>query len=276
MDLKNITIGIVGGGVVGSAIGRAFIEHVGGVWIYDIDPLKRNSNLVKVLTCDFTFVCLPTPQKEKEFGLDTSYLDDFFCSIVVQSNKSQTKFILKSTVPIGYTRQSQVKYALPYIVHSPEFLTARCASHDAQNPSRNIIGHVKSTDISYYNLVYQLYRSRFPHCLTLKTTSDESEAIKIFQNSFFATKITFFNECYLIAKKLGLDWEDILIGMLSDGRINPSHTQVPGPDGKLGFGGECLPKDLAQMIEHSRHLERDYESVTLAAYNYNPELRREP
>ena len=88
-------------------------------------------------------------------------------------------------------------------------------------------------------------------------SSDESEAVKLFQNSFFAVKVAFWNECNQLASKLGLDWQVVMNAILADGRISPSHTNVPGPDGKYGFGGECLPKDLAslasQMINEGMH-----------------------
>ena len=93
-------------------------------------------------------------------------------------------------------------------------------------------------------MLSKLYKKRFPGVQVVETDSDTSELIKLSQNSFFATKITFFNELYQLCSRLGVSYNQVLAGLLADGRIAQSHTQVPGPDGQLGFGGECLPKDL--------------------------------
>jgi UDPglucose 6-dehydrogenase len=92
-----------------------------------------------------------------------------------------------------------------------------------------------------------IYRERFPATEVMLMTSDESEAVKLIQNSFFAVKVAFWNEARSLADVLKLRWDVVMNGILSDGRISPSHTRVPGPDGKRGFGGECLPKDLASL-----------------------------
>ncbi len=80
-------------------------------------------------------------------------------------------------------------------------------------------------------------------------SSDESEMVKLMTNSFFAVKVAFFNECRCLADKLKMRWEDVVKGVLSDGRISHSHTKVPGPDGRFGFGGACLPKDLSMLCQ---------------------------
>ena len=78
--------------------------------------------------------------------------------------------------------------------------------------------------------------------------SDESEMVKYIANCFFATKVSFFNEMYLLCGKLNLDWDKMMMGVLSDGRIGTSHFQVPGHDGDMGFGGTCFPKDINSLI----------------------------
>jgi len=79
-------------------------------------------------------------------------------------------------------------------------------------------------------------------------TSSESEAVKLFTNGFFSVKLAYMNEIALYSRKVGLEWEKVIAGIMADGRIAHSHTKVPGPDGKYGFGGECLPKDLNNLI----------------------------
>ncbi len=252
-------VGVVGGGVVGHATARSYIEHVEEVRVYDIVKEKATHCLGFVLACDIVFVCLPTPQKKDSLECDTTCVEDFLASL--PDDCLTQNYVLRSTVPIGFTKKMREKYSLPNLVHSPEFLTARCAVNDAQLPARNIIGgygnkdeslrpqiDAETNDYPCHTLLEKLYQSRYPHVPIHCMTSDESEAVKLFQNSFFAVKIAFFNECNQLAKKLGLDWQAVMNAILADGRISPSHTKVPGPDGLRGFGGTCLPKDLASLV----------------------------
>src|SRR5687767_352439 len=116
---------------------------------------------------------------------------------------------------------------------------------DAQMPRVNIIGTDNAINARE---VVSLYYQRYRHVPMLMMGTREAEAIKLMTNSFFATKVAFFNEMNAYAEKEGLRWEDIITGMLADGRICPEHTKVPGPDGKYGFGGECLPKDTECLL----------------------------
>lgn len=242
-------IGIVGGGVVGRATARSFVEFH-EVRVYDQLKERSTHTLGEVLECDLIFVCLPSPQKPNSLACDVSLIECFFSSYPEYADRN---FVLKSTVPIGTTRRLAETYTIPNLVHSPEFLTARCANTDAQMPSRNIIGIPRvewMKKIDNHPLI-DLYTKRFPGVVTFVLTSDESEAVKLFTNAFFATKIAFWNELQLFSQEIGIGdgWEDIMQAILADGRIAHSHTQVPGPDGKYGFGGECLPKDLANLLD---------------------------
>jgi len=231
-------IGIVGGGTVGHATARAFLEHVDEVRVYDRVKERATATFAATLCdSDLIFVCLP------ETNLD-AFFDD------TQVKRQPFNFVLKSTVPIGTTRRLQQQYNLPNLCHSPEFLTARCAVTDAQLPARNIIGVPQSVNYKGAPFILNdLYERRFPGVPILTCTSDESEAIKLAVNSFFAVKISYFNELRSLCDKLGMDWDRVLWGVLSDGRISHSHTKVPGPDGKRGFGGACLPKDIKMLID---------------------------
>lgn len=244
-------IGIIGGGVVGRATARAFVEHVDEVRVWDIAKERCTyypDGRGQVLEADLMFVCLPTPQKKDSLECDISIVEEFFQS-VIPTDRLTTNFVLRSTVPIGTTKLLSQQYGIPNLVHSPEFLTARCAVTDAHIPSRNIIGCPGTgweTNGAYRELKH-LYQRRFPGVPMYSMKSDESEAVKLFTNGFFAAKIAYFNEIRTLADELGLDWGRVMEGVLSDGRIAHSHTQVPGPDGRFGFGGSCLPKDLASL-----------------------------
>lgn len=257
----DLTIGIIGNGVVGNATARTWMEHA-EVRVYDTNPLRRTHTWEQVLSCHVVFLCLPTPpyssqrippgaapvnqsEYEGEFIYNECDITEIekVCTALKDDQPNGT-YALRSTVPIGTTKNLKISYKLPNLVHNPEFLTARCAVTDAQTPARNIIGGeiITGTDLR------RLYQLRFPgipvHCLT----SEESELVKLTQNSFFAVKVAFFNEIRALSDKLHLRWEIVLEAILSDGRIAHSHTKVPGPDGKYGFGGSCLPKDLGNMI----------------------------
>jgi UDPglucose 6-dehydrogenase len=241
MSLREFTLGIIGGGVVGHATARAFTEHC-QVRVYDIVPEKKTHSLEDTLESDLIMVCLPTPPGDGG-RLDTSLLEQFLESMSVP-RYYEKHFVIRSTVPIGFTRLMSKKW-VKNICHSPEFLTSRCAVLDSQMPSRCVVGMVNRFS---YQILVDLYEKRYPHSPIHLMMSDQSETVKLIQNAFFATKIAFFNEMHHLCAELNLGWPTILNAILADGRIHPNHTQVPGPDGKYGFGGECLPKDLTELI----------------------------
>lgn len=259
-------IGIIGGGVVGHALFRTLNEfHEVNVW--DTEYVRRTATLVYVLNSDLIFICLPENLVEPWFeGL-------------TQGTSLQCSWVIKSTVPVGTTRRIADRFKVD-VVHSPEFLTARCAVVDSQMPSRNIIGDPGTFHLSNLNpsrafsKLSALYTERFPHVPLLAMTSDESELVKLIQNAFFATKIAFWNEAHTLVQSVkGCDWQTVLNAVLMDGRIGSSHTLVPGPDGKFGFGGSCLPKDLNTFIEelNSRGL---LSTIALGAQLRNVEDRK--
>lgn len=232
-------IGIVGGGTAGRATARAWQEHCDEVRTCDMLRERATHSKFDILSwADLIFVCLPETEVEQFFG-SLDHTD-------VNAN-----FVLKSTVPIGTTRHLAEKYGLTNLVHSPEFLTERCAVWDAQNPARNIIGIPGFDGAARHpypgELLCELCEKRFPGVQTIFMSSDESEAVKLFVNAFAAAKVSLFNEFRSLADALKLDWDRIIEGVLSDGRIGNEWTKVPGPDGKRGFGGKCLPKDLEML-----------------------------
>ena len=82
----------------------------------------------------------------------------------------------------------------------------------------------------------------------IETDSKTAELIKYMNNTFFATKVSIINEFKLLSDTIGANWEDAMYGFASDGRVGDSHLHVPGPDGKLGYGGTCFPKDVNALI----------------------------
>jgi len=243
--MNKFKIGIVGNGFVGSAICKG-LNHYHDVKIYDINETKSAHPFEETIRQDIVFVCLPTPMFNDTLSSDTSYVVDFFNTVITHDYNSQTIFVIKSTVPIGTTDHICKKYKPLRIVHSPEFLTARSAAIDFITPSRNIVG---GEEVNGTLIVKNLYEERFPGVTCHVMKSKESEFVKYFANSFFATKVSFFNEMFLLSNKLNLSWDKIVGGVMSDGRIGISHYQVPGHDGDFGFGGTCFPKDINAFID---------------------------
>ena len=134
---------------------------------------------------------------------------------------------------------------------NPEFLTERSAYFDFISQTRFIIGG----DLENIKEVSKLYRHRFGKSISIIETDFESaELTKYVCNTFFATKVSFLNEMKLLSEKVNANWDDVLDGFVRDGRVGHSHTQIPGPDGKLGFGGSCFPKDVQALIKFAEEL----------------------
>ena len=167
-------------------------------------------------------------------------------------NKRRDNIILiRSTIIPGTTQKLQTKFKKLNLVFNPEFLTERSAKFDFINQSRFILGGSKKNT----NPVAELFKWRFGDSIPcIETNFETAEMIKYMNNCFFATKVSFMNEMKLIADKSGVDWDIAVDGFIRDGRIGHSHIAVPGPDGKLGFGGSCFPKDLLAMIGFGEEL----------------------
>ena len=238
-------IGIIGKGFVGNAIFQG-LNHYYDLKVYDIDPKRSTHEFEDVIGSEIVFLCVPTPMHKDTGDCDLSYIESVFEKVVKLPETSCT-FVIKSTVPVGTTKKLNQKYQEKIkIIHSPEFLTARTAATDFICPSRHIVGGEteNGTDI-----LKQMYEERFPGVPCQTMTSDESEFVKYFANCFFATKVSYFNEMAILARAHGLDWDKVIQGVMSDGRIGISHYQVPGFDGSFGFGGTCFPKDINALIK---------------------------
>jgi len=126
----------------------------------------------------------------------------------------------------------------------------------------------------YTSKVKQLFEERFVHCYVIETDTTTAELIKYMNNVFFASKVSIMNEFKQVCGKVGADWDVALQGFTADGRIGDSHLNVPGPDGKMGFGGSCFPKDINAFIALSKDM-RLYLHTLQSAWNTNLEVRPE-
>jgi UDPglucose 6-dehydrogenase len=263
--MKKFKVGVIGNGFVGESQAYAF-SPVADVKIFDVNPVKATHTLLEVLSQDFIFVALPTPMKENG-EQDISYIENFFSNIGLYN--TDAVFILKSTVLPGTTKQLIDKHKFN-IVFCPEFLTEKTAKLDMLTQSRIVIGG----NAQHTEKVLELFKARFGQKHYVLTDSTTAEFIKYMANTFLAVKVSVVNEFYRMSEALGADWDKALEGFVSDPRIGNSHTQVPGHDGKLGFGGTCFPKDINALITMGKELGVDMNTLE-AAWKTNLEVRPE-
>ena len=280
MKLKQ-KIGVVGNGFVGGAVQYGFSPNVGcdaEVRVYDKNPNRSTHTLEETINkSDFIFLSVPTPAN-KDGSINIDILDDVLSEInqIEQTQSHSGVILIRSTVVPGTTWSLQQKYSNLNLLFNPEFLTERSANFDFINQSRFIIGSddsdlSKQQSKSFKNLI----KDRFGDCVAILETSYETaEMIKYMSNCFFATKVSFMNEMYQIAKKVNVDWDDAVSGFVSDGRIGHSHLGVPGHDGKFGFGGSCFPKDIQAMIDFAETIGIE-PTVLYGVWEKNLEVRPE-
>jgi UDPglucose 6-dehydrogenase len=197
---------------------------------------------------------------------DTTIINNFFYNLPKNINSI---FVIKSTIPIGTTKNIKNIRKDLKIVHNPEFLTALNAVGDFRNAERNIVGG----DKSLATIVGNFISSIIPDINNIYVSSDESEAIKYFSNCFLATKVAYFNMVFDISEKMNLDYNNLILGICTDSRINFSHVKVPGHDGQRGFGGTCFPKDISSLIDiyEKNNLNCD---ILKSVWNYNKSIRK--
>ena len=239
-----MNVGIVGQGFVGSAI-REGLASYHNVLTFDIDPSKSMTSSIDQVVehAQILFVCLPTPMRASG-ECDTRILEGAIAQIdeLCQDINKEKILVIKSTVPPGTTDLLNNKYENVKIVFSPEFLTEANSFDDFKNQTRIIIGGDGAKKVK------QMFRKPFPDIPIVITKANTAEMVKYFINCFLASKVTFANQMYEICNNTGIDYDKVCEYALLDKRIGGSHLAVPGPDGDLGFGGHCFPKDISAMI----------------------------
>ena len=251
-----MNIGIVGLGYVGTAIKSGFEKHykVETYDKYEVD--KSTCELFDLVAeCKVIFVCVPTPMN-KDGSCHTDIVEDVVKEINKWSyaywgNKNiKPTVVIKSTVPPGTTDRLHTKYKSVDVIFNPEFLTEANFLEDFKNQTRIILGGTRKGT----TILRQVYSKVFPHATIVKTGSKTAEMVKYFINCFLATKVSFANEMKQICDKIDIDYDKVVEYATYDDRLGKSHWAVPGPDGELGFGGHCLPKDLDALISVAYNL----------------------
>ena len=256
-------LGIIGGGFVGKATHILKCDKI-NIIVYDILPELCNpvgTTLEDLAHCDLIFISVPTPMNRDgscHLGILQSVIQDLTKLMDLDNNC----VVIRSTVPAGTSDKLNCYFM-------PEFLTEKHFEQDFINNERWIFG-IKGTeqDEKFKQLITELFNSskdagKIKSNLMTFMSNSEAEMVKLFRNTFLATKIAFCNEIYEFCQRKGINYEMVREYGTIDTRIGPSHSNVPGHDGKLGYGGTCFPKDINNLCNEMK--ENDMRSYILSA-----------
>lgn len=244
-------IGIIGFGIVGQALAFGFSqpELSNKYQVKYYDKYKESTPLKKVVQdSEFIFICLPTPMKEDESGIDLSIIEDTVAEIVKFTNGTDKIIIIKSTIVPGTTKKFENLYPKSNFAFNPEFLTEANYLQDFVSADRTIVG--TNNDLTSRRVI-SLFRQRFPAQKIFQTDTTTAETVKYMANAFLSAKVVFANEMFDICQALGIKYEEVKSMVAADKRIGGSHLDVTTT---RGFGGKCFPKDLVALIGRAKDL----------------------
>jgi nucleotide sugar dehydrogenase len=265
---KDLKIGIIGLGYVGTAVKSAYSNFFTEIVEIDSDPKKRTQGTYQDLAdCRAVFVCVSSPQKS-DGGCDTGPL----LAVMEKLRDHRGLIISKTTAPPDTYQRLQEQF--PNLVHAPEFLTAANSIEDYLKGKFCIIGGCQEKYLSEARIVIRIGQPYLEHVHYCSIA--EAALIKYTINTFLSTKVIFMNEMATLAQKSGCDWDRVRAGFMLDRRIGTSHSQVPGPDGEPGFGGACFPKDTAALLNYARSIGVDLSVLDSAVVKNNSIRLTEP
>jgi UDPglucose 6-dehydrogenase len=252
MDISNIKVCIYGLGFVGNSMYSSFINKgiEENINLFGFDKFKNGGIglMSDGLKSDIIFMALPTIYNEISGSYDKSAIND--CCDYLSKNNYSGLIVIKSTVEPETTENLSKTYPNLSFIHNPEFLTARTAYEDFHSQTHIVLGKSSTCPENKLDILKNFYSKYYPNAEISICSSLESESMKIFCNSFYAIKVQFFTELYQLSQSNGSDYNKIVQLMLKNNWINPMHTQVPGPDGKISYGGLCFPKDTNALYKY--------------------------
>ena len=279
---------VVGCGYVGLATAVAFSKKQ-TVTVYDIDSERmeclRNNNLpisdkelndafqdnrCRIFVEESKEACirdndcfiLALPTNDKNGLLDTLILEKWIKEIVAEKRES-SMIVIRSTVPVGFTKSMQEHLDFQNIFFWPEFLREGKAFCDIENPSRIVFGGPEPIAKAIIGQIHCINQVNFP---VYYTKSQEAEAIKLFSNAYLAMRISFFNEIDSFSEREELDSRRVIQGVCADSRIGDYYNNP-----SFGYGGYCLPKDTKQIA----HQINDENSLITSICKSNERRKRE-
>tara|TARA_B100001057_G_scaffold428326_1_gene453732 strand:- start:319 stop:1164 length:846 start_codon:yes stop_codon:yes gene_type:complete len=240
-------IAIIGYGFVGKALESGLTNNVS---VLKIDPkLGSQTKEIKNFHPNIIFICVPTPMNS-EFSQDLSILYEVVNELNALTIDSLV--VLKSTVLPNHLKE--INKQIENLIYNPEFLREKSANTDFINSNLILFGghqeNAKKISDFYLNYTNCVCKD---HVFTDLITAS---FVKYSINTFLATKISFFNELYNLYSSTNSDgdWEEFIKILSRDNRIGNSHMNVPGHDGRFGYGGSCLPKDSNAFLNYATDL----------------------
>lgn len=236
-------VGIIGYGVIGSALGKACIAKGINLAVYDKFQIKH-CLFSAILDRDLIFLCVPTPTVEGGKQDDSAIEENL---MALKSARYQGTIVLRSTLVPGSTENYQMRFPTLHMVHCPEFLTAAFPLEDLFKQKVVLLG---SSDLEALKTAADFWKAFDPRLLVhLHANATETEMAKYMSNCYLATKVAFMNDMYLACEKAQVDYDLVLESAVAVGYLTAQHTMVPGPDGKFGFGGMCFIKDTTALMD---------------------------